>query len=278
MSLNDSSLNFLLSLWKDGNFKGSNSVIELGSQHLSTAGADVALVINNLAPESTIKESDIKDARDVYKALGFPNYKCIDTDGRHDALYLDLNEDIHKKGLNEQFDLVTNFGTSEHCFDQYHCFMNIHNLCKDGGMIIHIVPMHGGLNHGFFNYHPDFFFSLAAANNYKMLGIHFNYGGGASLTPYSDTAIEFMKSHSEMCIFVAFQKMNKNDFRSPWDHKYIGTCEFPKYQFQKTNQFFLPIARRELSAWDHLSALIQLVRKVGFLSSIKRFIFWKFRR
>jgi len=268
----------LLSLWKDGYFKGFNSVIELGSQHLQTAGADIAFVINNLAPKNNIKESDIKVASDMYKALGFLNYKCIDTDGRHDALYFDLNENINKKGFNEQFDLVTNFGTSEHCFDQYHCFMNIHNLCKDGGMMIHIVPMHGGLNHGFYNYHPNFFFSLAAANDYKIVGTHFNYGGAANLTPYSETAIEFMKLHTEMCIFVIFQKMNKNDFRSPWDHKYIGTCEFDRYQFQKTNLLFLPLLTRELSAWDHWSALIQRVRKIGFLTSIKRFIFWKFRR
>ena len=149
MGLAASTINITLSLWKDGYFKGFKTVIELGSQHLSSNGADVAFVINNLTQKNNIKENDIKNAKDVFKSLGFSNYKCIDPDGRHDALNFDLNENIKKQGFNEQFDLVTNFGTSEFCIDQYHCFMNIHNLCKEGGIMVHGLPFQGG-HYGFF--------------------------------------------------------------------------------------------------------------------------------
>ena len=75
MGLAPSTINKILSLWKDGYFEGFNSVIELGSQHLSTSGADVAFAINNLGQHSDIKDTDIKIAKDVYSAIGFSNYK-----------------------------------------------------------------------------------------------------------------------------------------------------------------------------------------------------------
>lgn len=54
----------------------------------------------------------------MYKSLGFTVYKCIDADGRHDALMFDLNHDISREyHFLEQFDLVTNHGTAEHVFD-----------------------------------------------------------------------------------------------------------------------------------------------------------------
>ena len=47
MGLSSSVLNLVLSLYKDQYFEKFNSVIELGSQHLSANGDDVAFVINN---------------------------------------------------------------------------------------------------------------------------------------------------------------------------------------------------------------------------------------
>ncbi len=253
--------------------------LKVGSQHLSENGADVAFVINNLTQKNNIKENDIKNAKDVFKSLGFSNYKCIDPDGRHNALNFDLNENIKKQGFNEQFDLVTNFGTSEHCFDQYHCFMNIHNLCNEGGIMIHGLPFQGGLNEGFFNYQPNFFFCLAAANNYKILGMYVNHDGFAGdLTPYSDKLMEFMKfpsscGKSMTSLLVSLQKRTKEDFRAPWNAKYIGSCDFDQYKFQKTTEYFLPVPTKELSARNHFDELKKKVRQMGFLSAVKRYFF-----
>ena len=280
MGLSSSVLNLVLSLYKDQYFEKFNSVIELGSQHLSANGDDVAFVINNLTQKNEIKEGDIKIAKNVYKSIGFSIYKCIDPDRRHDALNFDLNEDIEKQGFNEQFDLVTNFGTSEHCFNQYHCFMNIHNLCKEGGIMVHGLPFQGGLNEGFFNYQPNFFFCLASANGYKILGIYINYDGFAGdLTPYSDKVMDFMKLPSSAkpttSLLVSLQKTTKDSFRPPWNGKYIGTCEFEKYKFQKTTEYFLPVPTKQLSTWNHFNAIIKKIRQIGLLNSITRFIFWK---
>tara|TARA_Y100001938_G_C7983572_1_gene375676 strand:- start:45 stop:620 length:576 start_codon:yes stop_codon:yes gene_type:complete len=67
-------------------------------------------------------------------------------------------------------DIVTNFGTSEHVADQQACFKNIHNFCKQGGIMFHLVPPQGAWpGHCPHYYTQDFFKRLAKANGYKVL-------------------------------------------------------------------------------------------------------------
>ena len=52
-----------------------------------------------------------------------------------------------------KFNIVTNFGTSEHVKNQEQCFANIHNLCCAGGVMIHTVPMKNHWRgHGLYKY------------------------------------------------------------------------------------------------------------------------------
>jgi hypothetical protein len=72
------------------------------------------------------------------------SYVCIDLNGKNGALQLDFTKPFYLG----QFDLVTNFGSSEHCcnvgeFDMqrmYQCHKNIFELCKTGGTIICANP------------------------------------------------------------------------------------------------------------------------------------------
>ena len=70
----------------------------------------------------------------------------------------------------KKYDVVTNIGTSEHIFNQLAVFKTIHNSVTAGGFIIHQLPGQGYYDHGFYNYQPTFFFDLAQANNYFMIG------------------------------------------------------------------------------------------------------------
>jgi len=107
-------------------------------------------------------------AKIFYKAIfNFEEYKAIDFHGTKSSIKFDLNEEY--KDL-KQYDLVTNIGSSEHIFNQLTVFKTIHNLTKSGGIIIHQLPGQGYYNHGFYNYQPTFFFDLAHANNYLMIG------------------------------------------------------------------------------------------------------------
>lgn len=106
---------------------------------------------------------DFKVAKDYWESLGI-KHTSIDINGEHGALPLDLSKPICNKiqEIGGPFDIVTNFGTSEHVKDQYQCFRNIHDLCKVPGMVIHSVPAVGHWdNHGLYHYSLSFFEILA---------------------------------------------------------------------------------------------------------------------
>ena len=67
----------------------------------------------------------------------------------------------------DRFDMVTNFGTTEHVTDQYAVYSNIHFLTRTGGVMIHSVPMIGEYpGHCLYRYTRDFFQVVAKLNGY----------------------------------------------------------------------------------------------------------------
>ena len=47
-------------------------------------------------------------------------------------------------------------------------FENVHNLTKKDGLMFHLIPFEGQIDHGYFSYHPNFFYDLALFNNYEI--------------------------------------------------------------------------------------------------------------
>ena len=137
-----------------------NSVCEYGAQ------VPLASELKSLLRDT----SGIKTAADLYNQLGFSKYVTFDINGEYNALVYDINNDIPTTyGYNETFDVVTNFGTSEHCFNQYQVFKNIHNSCRVGGHMLHTVPTQGWGGHCFFRYDRNFFLDLSDANGYEII-------------------------------------------------------------------------------------------------------------
>lgn len=109
-----------------------------------------------------------------------PDYSCIDLNGENNAYPFDLS---NKLSITRQFDIITDFGTSEHVgknglfnWDSiYNCWWNKHNFCKIGGFIISENPKTGNWpGHGFNYYTQEFYLSLALEIGYeiKELGEH----------------------------------------------------------------------------------------------------------
>ena len=88
----------------------------------------------------------------------------IDLNGRDGALPFDLSKPIHMP----TYDILTNYGTSEHILDgQEQVFRNIHNLSHY--RIIHAVPRVGSYpHHGYWHFDKDFFLMLADLNDYQI--------------------------------------------------------------------------------------------------------------
>lgn len=142
-----------------GILTNSKSIADLGPQDLSPD-------LKYWGQDST---AGLVDSRDLYAKWGLRNYIAFDLfDSR--AEIVDLNTDLKRS---DTWDIVTNFGTSEHVFNQFAFMKNCHDLTKPGGISLHALPIASGMDHGFFNYHPTFFRSLAIANNYEILDFRY---------------------------------------------------------------------------------------------------------
>ena len=147
------------------NFPHNATVVEWGNQRFR---------YNEQWIDQLIKISEKKIRKPVnyvweyFEDLGFSDYVAIDVNSDLKAIPMDLNFILKDKyDYNIQFDYVTNNGTGEHIFDQRTVFENMHNLCKQGGIMINILPFSPWFNHCFYSYHPGLFRDIVAANDYK---------------------------------------------------------------------------------------------------------------
>ena len=65
----------------------------------------------------------------------------IDLNGLWGSMKLDLTKPIDVEAIGGTFDVVTNFGTTEHVDDQAACWRNVHALVKPGGYLVSATPM-----------------------------------------------------------------------------------------------------------------------------------------
>ena len=113
-----------------------------------------------------------RPALDFYRKLGCGRYESIDANGLGTCT-CDLNHSlaISQGGLPilGQFDLVTDFGTGEHIFDQAQVWRTIHDLTKPGGFIVFDRPSQGYTKHCFYLINPGLIEDIARANHYRIV-------------------------------------------------------------------------------------------------------------
>jgi len=143
-------------------------------------------------------------ASEFYKELGCKRYVSIDGNGRG-TLTHDLNLPLSAVTASNlgQFDLVTDFGTGEHVFNQYQVWKTIHYLTKTNGYIAFDRPAQGYPEHCYYNVHMCLFNDLAAANNYEVVRLERSNG----------------RNGGEL-IRGVFRKVNKDKFRIPQQGRY----------------------------------------------------------
>ena len=118
-------------------------------------------------------------------------YVSIDIAAGYKTTILDLNHADLPPGLRGRFDLVLNFGTTEHVLNQYNCFKLIHDATKVGGHIYHSLPASGYVDHGYITYTGRCFFDVARYNGYELVACWFDGPGGRN------------------CIYDSFQRCSR---------------------------------------------------------------------
>ncbi|MEO5374050.1 MAG: class I SAM-dependent methyltransferase [Alphaproteobacteria bacterium] len=98
--------------------------------------------------------------------FGTADRTAVDLKDCPGCLRLDLNE---PHDLGRRFDVVVNNGTAEHIFNIGNVFKFMHDHTAQGGVMVHEMPFHGYVDHGFYNIQPTLLFDLAASNSYKFV-------------------------------------------------------------------------------------------------------------
>lgn len=172
-------------LRESGIFPAQPSILELGESNwygdmptewlsdcIETMVRDVELreqlhqrMVEALCSDSEYGKWEL--AKIFYKVfLDYRKIAAIDLHGTPAALKIDLNAPVD---LGEQFDVLLNLGTAEHVFNVWEFFRTSHSVTKPGGIMVHVMPFLGWLEHGFYNFNPTFYWDLALANRYTLM-------------------------------------------------------------------------------------------------------------
>ncbi len=233
MGISDAMLGLYADLKKAGRLDGIDSVAELGSQTVWVqdpkclkrlfAAFDKPLPsLDEFASFINTTGTGIASSRSLHHFLGFKTYTSIDIDGAHGAIPLDLNFDEVPREHRGAYGLVTNHGTAEHIINQANVFKVIHDLTALGGLMLSVSPFFGWLDHGFFNYQPNFFRAIARFNTYDVLGVWLNHDPKPDLVALDtgDLSIEAKENH---LIVSLLRKTSRAPFFMPvQDHYEAG--------------------------------------------------------
>jgi hypothetical protein len=221
--------------------KPGDAVVEIGAQQLTAdllRSADRVrhlgklLGVEDMPPLPAAIDDFAKAplARDLYRWLGF-DYAAVDINDAPGNIPLDLNFDRAPRRLRRRFQLVTNFGTTEHIVNQLNAFNVIHDLTAVGGIMLHALPGDGQLDHGMFNYKFKFFWMLARSNDYEFIDADFSTDDDAVpadviefLRLYSEPSAERARTCpvTEACIRVALRKRHDIAFVPPLENVPTG--------------------------------------------------------
>ena len=92
--------------------------------------------------------------------LGSSAVHSFDKSGYEEATHIhDFNEPL-PESYHGKYDTVIDAGSLEHIYDVRTAVENIAKMLRPGGRIIHINPANNFCGHGFYQFSPEFFFSV----------------------------------------------------------------------------------------------------------------------
>jgi SAM-dependent methyltransferase len=167
---------------------------------------------------------------EMLEIAGFP-YDSIDIADGFKTTILDLNYQRAPQSFLNAFDLVINFGTTEHLLNQLNAFQFVHDCTKPGGHIVHSVPCVGYSNHGYLTFTPRCIFDLAGYNDYEIVDFAYDVAqfGSNLMQPVRDYSSYFPRLAS--CASLSDEAANVPDIglfvvlKKKHDRPFLGALE-----------------------------------------------------
>ena len=99
----------------------------------------------------------------------------------------------------------------------------MHDFCRAGGLLLHAVPFTVHLEHGFYNYQPNFFTALATYNGYATEGMWVGPDWQlASLVPWEPEVLDYLTLNAKTThlLVVLHRKRYDTPFCVPFQAVY----------------------------------------------------------
>lgn len=110
-----------------------------------------------------------------FKMIGIKEVHALDYSPFEGAdLICDLNKDIPDY-LEDKFDYIIDGGLLEHVYNVPKAMENMSKLLASNGIIIHISPGGGLVNHGFYSFSPLFFVDYYNENHFHILDVELEF-------------------------------------------------------------------------------------------------------
>lgn len=268
----------LMELTEEGRLPVGADICDIGTSQISGPSAvEVARAFLKYYDERrTSGASNMSDERlselcrgglvgELLVEAGF-TYVALDIFEAEHTIVFDLNRNSPGPDLVGKFDLVTNFGTTEHVFNQVESFRTIHDLLKPTGVAYHDLPFAGYLYHGLFRYDSLFFDALTAANKYTLVRKLISVGNpvspptelvaiGLEDVPVKDVGIEVIvqkTSNENFCVPLEMSTSIAPFMQSKVDGKNV-VMAVGQVNYSITHDtlggFVLKVLQRLLSIW-----------------------------
>jgi len=107
---------------------------------------------------SAQKKSNFYFCEKLLTELGARSVDSLDASDYEGAnIILDLNRELKSE---KKYNTIIDFGSSEHIYNVAQAFENYSQLLAEGGTLIHVLPANNQCGHGFYQFSPEFFYSL----------------------------------------------------------------------------------------------------------------------
>lgn len=149
------------------------SVLTLGVQDIGATADEVQALLAGQPvdePTNALRPDQAMPPEAFFESLGFRAYQSLDLYGSEGATIIhDLTQPVAAR-LRSAFDLVIDGGTIEHIFDIAAALRNIVILLRVGGVAMHVSPVAGWENHGFYSINPKVLGRFYRANGFDLDG------------------------------------------------------------------------------------------------------------
>lgn len=163
--------------------------------------------------------NEIIETTDFFKKINCETDYFDFEEIRGGEIITDLNYPIENKYHNN-YDLIIDTGTLEHCFNVAVAFENMCKLAKIGGLILTAAPM-TKINHGFWNFSPCAYQNYFEQNNFKILylgGFHKKNGEIININVDANARKIYP---AEAILICVVRKMENSKYGFPIQKKYL---------------------------------------------------------